>query len=84
MGVGRRAGARRRTGAGRMAENGQFKTRAAGFANYPAEWWHFAFGDRLWAACRGKRRAIYGPVEAPGGGEIALDGLRPGGENGAG
>ncbi|MBQ7252309.1 MAG: D-alanyl-D-alanine carboxypeptidase family protein [Kiritimatiellae bacterium] len=45
--------------------------RAAGFANYPAEWWHFAFGDRLWAAYRGKRRAIYGPVEAPGGGENA-------------
>ncbi|MBR6020836.1 MAG: D-alanyl-D-alanine carboxypeptidase family protein [Kiritimatiellae bacterium] len=41
--------------------------RAAGFANYPAEWWHFAFGDRLWAAYRGKRRAVYGPVETPGG-----------------
>ena len=56
--------------------------RAAGFANYPAEWWHFAFGDRLWAAYRGKRRAFYGPVEASPGGEKALDGLRSGGENG--
>ena len=37
--------------------------RGAGFANYPAEWWHFAFGDRLWAAYRGERRAIYGAVE---------------------
>lgn len=41
--------------------------RGAGFANYPAEWWHFAFGDRLWAAYRGKRRAVYGPVESPEG-----------------
>lgn len=39
--------------------------RAAGFANYPAEWWHFAFGDRLWAAYRGKRRAIYGVIFVP-------------------
>lgn len=37
--------------------------RAAGFANYPAEWWHFSFGDRLWAAYRCRRRAFYGPVE---------------------
>ena len=37
--------------------------RGAGFANYPAEWWHFAYGDRLWAAYRGERRAIYGAVE---------------------
>ena len=34
--------------------------KGAGFANYPAEWWHFSYGDRLWAAYRGKRRAIYG------------------------
>lgn len=39
--------------------------RAAGFANYPAEWWHFAYGDRLWAAYTGRRLAIYAPVEAP-------------------
>lgn len=32
----------------------------AGFANYPAEWWHFSYGDCLWAAYRGKSRAIYG------------------------
>lgn len=37
--------------------------RAAGFVNYPAEWWHFAFGDRLWAAYAGKPRAIYGAVD---------------------
>ena len=31
-----------------------------GFANYPGEWWHFAYGDQLWAAYRYKRYAIYG------------------------
>jgi D-alanyl-D-alanine dipeptidase len=30
-----------------------------GFANYPLEWWHFSYGDRLWAAYTGQRRAIY-------------------------
>lgn len=31
-----------------------------GFANYPGEWWHFSYGDQLWAAYRHKRFAIYG------------------------
>ena len=31
-----------------------------GFANYPGEWWHFSYGDQLWAAYRYKRCAIYG------------------------
>lgn len=30
-----------------------------GFANYPGEWWHFSYGDQLWAAYRYKRYAIY-------------------------
>jgi len=49
---------------------------AAGFANYPAEWWHFSYGDRLWAAYRGKRRAVYGAVEpsAAGGGREGGEG----------
>lgn len=34
----------------------------AGFVNYPAEWWHFAYGDRMWAAYKHKRHAIYGNV----------------------
>ena len=34
----------------------------AGFANYPGEWWHFSYGDRIWAAYRRKRHAIYGVV----------------------
>ena len=37
----------------------------AGFANYPAEWWHFSYGDRLWAAYRRKRRAIYDAITTP-------------------
>lgn len=32
----------------------------ADFANYPGEWWHFSYGDRMWAAYRRKRNAIYG------------------------
>ncbi len=31
-----------------------------GFVNYPAEWWHFSYGDQMWAAYRFKRYAIYG------------------------
>lgn len=33
-----------------------------GFVNYPGEWWHFAFGDQMWAAYKLKRYAIYGEV----------------------
>ena len=32
---------------------------SAGFVNYPAEWWHFAYGDKMWAAYSNKRVAIY-------------------------
>ena len=31
-----------------------------GFKNYPAEWWHHSYGDRMWAAYSGKRKCIYG------------------------
>ena len=34
----------------------------SGFANYPGEWWHFSYGDQLWAAYRYKRYAIYGAL----------------------
>lgn len=33
-----------------------------GFANYPGEWWHYAYGDQLWASYRYKRYAFYGQV----------------------
>lgn len=33
---------------------------AAGFVNYRHEWWHFDFGDQLWAVSTGAECAIYG------------------------
>lgn len=36
--------------------------RAAGFAPYPLEWWHWSYGDQWWAADAGAQQAIYGPV----------------------
>ncbi|MBI5079423.1 hypothetical protein HZB06_02000, partial [Candidatus Wolfebacteria bacterium] len=38
----------------------------AGFVNYPAEWWHYSFGDKLWAAYSRKKKAFYGPVNIRG------------------
>lgn len=32
----------------------------AGFVNYPLEWWHFCYGDRMWAAYLRNSHAIYG------------------------
>lgn len=32
----------------------------AGFVNYPAEWWHWSYGDRYWAYMTGALIAIYG------------------------
>ena len=32
---------------------------SAGFVNYSAEWWHFVYGDKMWAAYSSKRVAIY-------------------------
>ena len=31
-----------------------------GFVNYPNEWWHFSYGDQMWAAYKYKGKAIYG------------------------
>ena len=31
----------------------------AGFVNYPAEWWHFSYGDKMWAAYSSKKSALY-------------------------
>lgn len=30
-----------------------------GFINYPNEWWHFCFGDKMWAAYSHRKYAIY-------------------------
>ena len=32
----------------------------AGFANTPNEWWHFSYGDQLWARLTGQLAACYG------------------------
>lgn len=34
----------------------------AGFVNYPQEWWHWSYGDKLWAFLKGEQNAIYGPM----------------------
>ncbi len=34
---------------------------AAGFTNFPAEWWHYDFGDRFWAAAT-HQDSIYGGI----------------------
>lgn len=33
---------------------------AAGFINYPTEYWHWSYGDKYWAYLSGKKTAIYG------------------------
>ncbi len=34
----------------------------AGFVNYPAEWWHYAYGDKLYCAYSGRKCAVYGEI----------------------
>ncbi|MBE6452929.1 MAG: hypothetical protein E7012_05535 [Alphaproteobacteria bacterium] len=34
-----------------------------GFVNYPSEWWHYSFGDRLWAKLTGSPIAIFGKLD---------------------
>lgn len=34
--------------------------RAAGFVNYPTEWWHWSYGDRYWAFVNRAPAALYG------------------------
>lgn len=34
-----------------------------GMINYPSEWWHYSFGDRLWAKLTGSTLAIFGKLE---------------------
>jgi len=35
----------------------------SGFVNYPREWWHWSYGDKLWAHLKQQPKAIYGPVK---------------------
>lgn len=36
---------------------------AQGLVNYPAEWWHFSYGDRLWAEVTGRNKAFFAPID---------------------
>lgn len=36
---------------------------AVGMVNYPSEWWHYSFGDRLWARLTGSKLAIFGKLD---------------------
>ena len=36
----------------------------AGFASNPSEWWHFSFGDQMWAKLRNEPEALYAGAEA--------------------
>lgn len=40
-----------------------FKLENLGFVNFPAEWWHYSYGDKMWAAYKNKKICIYGYVE---------------------
>jgi len=31
--------------------------------NYPDEWWHFSYRDRLWAEVTGRNGAFFVPIE---------------------
>jgi D-alanyl-D-alanine dipeptidase len=37
----------------------------AGFANQPDEWWHYSWGDQMWAKLTGAPGAFYGLAEPP-------------------
>jgi D-alanyl-D-alanine dipeptidase len=39
----------------------------AGFASHPDEWWHYSYGDQMWAALTGVRAAHYGLAAPPPG-----------------
>lgn len=34
-----------------------------GFVNFPLEWWHYSYGDKMWASYQRKPHAIYGSVD---------------------
>ena len=36
---------------------------SVGFINYPPEWWHYSFGDRLWARLTKSELAIFSNIE---------------------
>ena len=32
------------------------------FVNFPGEWWHFCYGDKMWAAYKNKKECKYGYI----------------------
>ena len=38
---------------------------SAGFVNYPLEWWHFCYGDKMYTAYKFEKKAFYGKAEIP-------------------
>ena len=34
-----------------------------GFIWYPGEWWHYCYGDRMWAVYTNKKECFYGSIE---------------------
>jgi D-alanyl-D-alanine dipeptidase len=36
-----------------------------GFAGHPDEWWHFSYGDQMWAALTGAEEALFGEAAPP-------------------
>lgn len=39
------------------------KLEKLGFNNFPAEWWHYSYGDKMWAAYKRKKVCMYGYIE---------------------
>ncbi len=37
--------------------------RRVGMINYPDEWWHFSYGDRLWAEVTDQDEAFFAPID---------------------
>lgn len=37
----------------------------AGFVNYGYEWWHYSYGDRVWAMVKGEMHSMYGLLHLP-------------------
>lgn len=38
------------------------KMEEQGFVWYPGEWWHYCYGDRMWAVYTKRKECMYGPV----------------------
>jgi zinc D-Ala-D-Ala dipeptidase len=50
---------------GQQSENRRILREAmeqVGFVWYPGEWWHYCYGDRMWAVYSGKNECFYGPI----------------------